>query len=52
MSSFIAPIVSILVGGGLATATVFGLVSSQTAAPSTSPANVEAPVVDYGTASE
>lgn len=52
MSSFIAPIVSILAGGAIATATVVGVISSQTAEPDTSPANVEAPFIDYGTSAE
>jgi len=52
MFNFVAPVVSLLVGAGLATATVVGVVSSQTSAPTKSPADAEAPVIDYGTATE
>lgn len=52
MFSFVAPVVSLLVGAGLATATVIGVVSSQTSAPTNSPANAESPVISYGSASE
>lgn len=48
MSAFLAPIVSVIAGGVLATVTVIGVVSSQTSAPSESPANVQEPTVDYG----
>lgn len=48
MSAFLAPVVSVIAGGVLATVTVVGLVSSQTSAPSESPADVQSPVVDYG----
>jgi hypothetical protein len=39
---------TIIVGGALGAASIFGLVSSQTGAPSESPTSVEAPVIDYG----
>lgn len=48
MQAFIITFASMLVGGGLAGATVVGLVSSQTAAPDKSPANVSNPVLEYG----
>ncbi|MBZ5736876.1 hypothetical protein [Nocardioides mangrovi] len=48
MQAFLIGIVSIVVGGGLAGATFVGLVNSQTAAPDKSPADVNAPAVDYG----
>lgn len=51
-AGFIGPIVSLVAGGLLASVSVFGLISSQTAAPSKSPANAEAPVFDYGTTVE
>lgn len=51
-AAFIGPIVSILAGGLLASVSVFGLISSQTAAPSKSPANAEAPAFDYGVTTE
>ena len=52
MGSIVAPVLSLFVGGALATATLMGLVSSQTSAPENSPADAEAPVIDYGTVSE
>ena len=52
MGSIVTPIVSLLVGGALATATVFGLVSSQTGAPEKSPGNAISPVINYGSTSE
>lgn len=48
MQAFVIAFVSVLVGGGLAGATVVGLVNSQTAPPAESPANVSNPVLDYG----
>ena len=48
MGTYLAPLVSLLAGGALGTATLMGLISSQTAAPSQSPANAEAPQFDYG----
>lgn len=44
MNSLIGAIVGVVVGGGLAAATVVGVVSSQTSAP----ASVNEQVVDYG----
>ena len=51
-STLVGPIVSVLAGAALAAVSVFGLISSQTAAPSKSPANAEAPAFDYGTTAE
>lgn len=48
MQAIIITFASVLVGGGLAGATVVGLVNSQTAAPEKSPANVSNPVLEYG----
>jgi hypothetical protein len=43
-------VASVLVGGAVATVTVIGLVSAQTGPSSNeSPANVNQPVVEYGT---
>lgn len=39
---------SLLVGGGMAGAAIFGLVDSQTKTPSKSPASVTNPVLNYG----
>jgi hypothetical protein len=39
---------AIIVGGGIAAGSMYGLVSSQTSAPEDSPANVNAPAFDYG----
>lgn len=49
MRTVIGTIASVIVGGIVATATIFGVVSSQTSPSDQSPANVNAPVVDYGT---
>lgn len=51
-SNLIGPIASVFAGGVLAAVSVFGLISSQTGAPSKSPANAEAPAFDYGTTAE
>ncbi len=48
MGTIIGTIVSIVVGGTVATVTVVGLVSSQTAAPDKSPVSVNSPAIDYG----
>lgn len=48
MNSIIGGIAALIVGGGLATATVFGLVSSQTSTSGDSPTNVNQPVIPYG----
>ncbi|MEJ7831969.1 MAG: hypothetical protein WKF79_03575 [Nocardioides sp.] len=37
-----------LVGGAVGTVTLIGVVNSQTGPPSESPANVEQPVIEYG----
>lgn len=50
-SGIAALIATILVGGAVGTASVVGLVNSQTGASGESPANVEQPVVDYGSQS-
>jgi len=52
VNNLIAPIVSIIAGGALGTATIMGLISAQTSTPAKSPANAEAPVWDYGTTAE
>lgn len=52
MFNFVAPVVSLFVGAGLAAATVVGVVSSQTSAPSSSPVDAEAPVIEYGSVTE
>jgi hypothetical protein len=51
VQGFMIAFVSVLVGGGLAGATVVGLVDSQTAPPEKSPASVSDPVLEYGTTS-
>ena len=48
MRSMLITFASVIVGAGLAGATVVGLVSSQTAPPAKSPANVSNPVLEYG----
>ena len=49
MQAFLIAFVSVLVGGGLAGATVVGLVDSQTSPPAKSPASVSDPNLEYGT---
>jgi hypothetical protein len=41
-------VASLFVGGAVATATIVGVISSQTSPPGESPANVSQPVVEYG----
>ena len=48
MQTIIGTIVSVVVGAGVATLTLVGVVNSQTGAEGESPANVNQPVVDYG----
>jgi hypothetical protein len=48
MSSFLVSFAGILAGGGLAFASIYGLVSSQTAAPDQSPVNTKNVVIEYG----
>jgi hypothetical protein len=52
MGSIIAPIVSLVVGGGLAVATLMGVVTSQTSAPEQSPGTINNPEFNYGTTAE
>ena len=49
-TSIIGAIASIVLGTAVASATVFGIVSSQTNAPADSPASVENPTstIEYG----
>ena len=37
-----------VVGAGIAAGSMYGLLAAQTSAPDSSPANVNAPVFDYG----
>ena len=41
-------VAALVVGGAVGTATLVGVVNSQTGAPSKSPANVEQPIIEYG----
>lgn len=52
MGSLVAPIVSCIVGGGLAIATLMGVVTSQTSAPAQSPGTVDSPEFNYGATTE
>jgi hypothetical protein len=52
MGSIIAPIVAVVVGGGLAVATLVGVVTSQTSAPEQSPGTIQTPDFNYGTTAE
>ena len=44
-------VAALVVGGAVGTATIVGVVNSQTNPPSQSPANVEQPAIEYGTTS-
>jgi hypothetical protein len=48
VGSILSTIAAMVVGGSVAAVTVVGVVSSQTSAPASSPANVNSPVLDYG----
>jgi len=50
VGTIISTVVAVIVGGGLATATVIGVVSAQTAGPDQSPVDVTSgqSVVEYG----
>jgi hypothetical protein len=48
-STILSTIGALFVGGAVASATVFGLVSSETSDPAKSPVSVSNPVIDYGT---
>ena len=52
MGSIIGPVVSCVIGGVLAVATITGVITSQTSAPAQSPGSVESPEFNYGTTSE
>jgi hypothetical protein len=47
-TTILSTIGALVVGGAVASATVFGLVSSQTADPSQSPVSVTNPEIEYG----
>lgn len=48
MGSILSTFGSLLIGGVVATATVFGIVTSQTSPQGDSPVNVNQPVIEYG----
>lgn len=48
MGAILSTVAAMVVGGAVATFTVIGVVGSQTSPPDTSPASVNAPVIDYG----
>jgi hypothetical protein len=48
VGTILSTVVAIVVGGGVALATVIGLVNSQTTAPDTSPTSVNTPAIQYG----
>jgi hypothetical protein len=48
MGTIIGTIASVVVGGIVASATIFGVVSAQTSASGDSPSNVDSPVIAYG----
>lgn len=47
-SSLIAGIVSLVLGVGVASASVVGVVSAQQSTPDKSPGNIEQPTIEYG----
>lgn len=48
IGSIFGIVASAIVGGAIATVTIFGVVGSQTSPSGQSPVNVSQPVVDYG----
>jgi hypothetical protein len=48
VGTIVGTIASLIVGGVVASATIIGVVSSQTGADGASPGNVNQPVVEYG----
>lgn len=52
MGAVVAPLVSIVAGAVLGVTTLMGVISSLTGAPDQSPANAEAPTLEYGTVAE
>ncbi|CAB4741664.1 hypothetical protein GCM10027270_22300 [Nocardioides ginkgobilobae] len=48
MGTILGTVAAMIVGGAVAAVTVVGVVSSQTSPQGDSPANVNAPVVQYG----
>lgn len=48
-NSIVGAVAALVIGAGIAGASVFGLVNSQTSASGPSPANANDPVVNYGT---
>lgn len=49
MKTVLSTFGSLVIGGVVAAATIFGVVSSQTAPQGDSPVNVNQPVIEYGT---
>ena len=47
-STILSTVGALFVGGAVASATVFGLVSTQTATPAKSPVSVTNPEIEYG----
>jgi hypothetical protein len=52
VQAFLVSLLSVVVGGTLAGATVVGLVKSQTDPPEQSPANVSNPQIEYGSTTQ
>lgn len=48
MGSIFSAFGSLLIGGIVASATIFGVVTSQTSPTGDSPANVNQPIIQYG----
>lgn len=48
ISGLVSFVAALVVGGGLGTAALVGVVNSETSPPSKSPASVNDPIVEYG----
>jgi len=48
ISGLVSLVAALVVGGGIGTATLVGVVNSETSPPSKSPASVSEPIVEYG----
>jgi|EndMetStandDraft_8_1072994.scaffolds.fasta_scaffold525608_2 hypothetical protein len=48
MNNLVTPVVSCVVGGVLAVATLMGVIANQTSAPEQSPGTIDSPEFSYG----
>lgn len=47
-TNLLGAVLSAVVGGAMAAATIVGLVSAQTSGPEQNPVNAEKPIINYG----